>query len=124
MTFDEWWNGEAAKGQWVGEYETDAESNARIGWEAALSHSSETTSGSGETPRTDARQLADATRHSSDALDNAYELSRQLESELREMDEENTRLLNQARETLLVGIRGTPEDLSRSLGNSGDKGSK
>jgi hypothetical protein len=82
MTFDEWWNGEAAKGQWVGEYETDAESNARIGWEAALSHSSETTSGSGETPRTDARQLADATRHSSDALDNAYELARQLEREL------------------------------------------
>jgi hypothetical protein len=31
------------------------------------------------TPRTDARQLADATRHSSDALDNAYELSRELE---------------------------------------------
>jgi hypothetical protein len=57
---------------------------------------SETTAGSGETPRTDARQLADATRHSSDALDNAYELSRQLESELREMDEENTRLLNQS----------------------------
>jgi hypothetical protein len=41
MTFDEWWNKEAAKGRWVGEYETDAESNARIGWEAALSHSSE-----------------------------------------------------------------------------------
>lgn len=27
-----------------------------------------------------------------------------------------TAVLDQARETLLVGIRGTPEDLSRSLG--------
>jgi hypothetical protein len=35
------------------------------------------------TPRTDARQLADATRHSSDALDNAYELSRELERQVR-----------------------------------------
>jgi hypothetical protein len=34
------------------------------------------------TPRTDARQLADATRHSSDALDNAYELSRELERQV------------------------------------------
>jgi hypothetical protein len=39
VTFDEWWNGEAGpKGRWVGDYETDAEANARIGWEAALSH--------------------------------------------------------------------------------------
>jgi hypothetical protein len=37
VTFDEWWNKKAARGQWVGEYETDAEANARIGWEAALS---------------------------------------------------------------------------------------
>jgi hypothetical protein len=47
------------------------------------SEPSETTAGSGETPRTDARQLADATRHSSDALDNAYELARELERQVR-----------------------------------------
>jgi hypothetical protein len=41
MTFDEWWNKKAARGQWIGEYEADAEANSRIGWEAALSHSSE-----------------------------------------------------------------------------------
>jgi hypothetical protein len=38
VTFDEWWKEAGPKGQWVGDYETDAESNARIGWEAALSH--------------------------------------------------------------------------------------
>jgi hypothetical protein len=65
MTFDEWWNKEAGpKGRWVGDYETDAEANARIGWEAALSHSSEvrpTTPPSEETLLEHATLLANGT---------------------------------------------------------------